>query len=62
MQYHKYSFLLFEDREEINISFINDDTSTQKLNDLPKVTPGEQGLETIHSIYMTLLLKERYYS
>lgn len=40
------------------LPFINEDTGTQKLNDLSKVTPGDQGLEATYSIYITLLLKE----
>lgn len=40
------------------LPFINEDTGTQKLNDLSKVTPGDQGLEETYSIYITLLLKE----
>lgn len=37
---------------------VNVATSTQKLNDLTKVIPGEQGLEAIYSFYINLNPKE----
>lgn len=40
------------------LPLINEDTGTQKLNDLSNITPGEQGLEPMYSIYITFLPKE----
>ena len=38
--------------------FNNVDPGTRNSNDLPKVTPGKQGLEPIYSIFINLLPEE----
>lgn len=55
---HLFIPSLWRQEKSYYCSLINVDTGTQKLNDLPKVTPGKQGLEPIYSISINLFPKK----